>query len=98
MKLSRGIRRLLSAVIVLVTVGMIGVHYFVFGKLAHEYWWVEYVLLIFSVYIFLAFMHGWTIYIPGTAYLPEHRGWRISTLLLASFIYVWVTYTLLFTK
>lgn len=96
MKLSQSTSRLLSTIVVLVTAGVIGIHYFVFGKPVHEHWWVEYALLVFAVYIFLAFMHEWTMYIPGTAYFPEHRGWRIATLLLAAFIYIWVTYTLFF--
>lgn len=89
-------RKLLSTVVVLMTIGVVGSHYFMFGKPLHDYWWTDYGLLIFGAYVFIAFMLGWTIHLPGTSYFPEHRGWRIATLLLALFIYSWVVYTLFF--
>jgi len=66
-------RKLLSILIAQTTVGVVGFHYAMYGKPTHEYWWTDYGLLIFSTYMFIAFILGWTIYLSGTSYFPEHR-------------------------
>jgi hypothetical protein len=61
--------------------------------------WLLYGMLLFSVYILIAWKLKWTIILPyGGSAEPKDKGGRIFSLAVGLIIYFWVIYSLFFGK
>lgn len=83
----------------IITTFLIIGHYFTYEPGNGISRWLHYALLLFSVYILIAWKLKWTIILPyGGSADSNDRAGRVFALAVGLFIYFWVIYSLFFEK